>query len=194
MFEKVSLEEFERAYKEYFFPGQKPQIRTHPGDIDIYLEESEKLEELWNNIRLPRRSTPQSAGYDFHIPFTLNALPGQTYMIPTGIKANLSRICGGSYDTMGTNKPCFLALYPRSSLGFQYGFCMDNTVGIIDQDYYNNEGNEGHIMVGFTVQKDLKFNPEDRFFQAVIQSYYVMKNELDPVRAVRIGGLGSTGK
>ena len=43
MFEKVSLEEFKRAYKEYFFPGQQVQIRTHPVDIDTYLKESEKL-------------------------------------------------------------------------------------------------------------------------------------------------------
>ena len=194
MFEKVSLKEFERAYKEYFLPtvtrGRVHSIK----DIDIYTKESEKLEELWKNIKLPRRSTPQSAGYDFHIPFTLNAVPEKTYMVPTGIKANLKYVRNGPYSGVSTNKPIFLALYPRSSLGFQYGFCMDNTVGIIDQDYYNNEGNEGHIMVGFTVQKDLKFNPGDRFFQAVIQSYYIMLNELTPINPSRSGGLGSTGK
>ena len=193
MFEKVSLKEFERAYKEYFLLKNITGMIS-PEDMNIYMEESKKLEELWKNIKLPRRSTPQSAGYDFHIPFTLNAVPEKTYMIPTGIKANLKYVCNGPYGGISTNKPTFLALYPRSSLGFQYGFCMDNTVGIIDQDYYNNEGNEGHIMVGFTVQKDLKFNPGDRFFQAVIQSYYIMPNELTPANSSRIGGLGSTGK
>ena len=187
MFAKVSFEEFSKAYTNYIVERAEEGLRP------LYeLDESTK-KELWGAIELPVRSTPKSAGYDFRIPFKLVALPGRTYMVPTGIKANMERVCSQN-ETDGTCINCFLALYPRSSLGFNYGFCMDNTVGIIDQDYYNNENNEGHIMVGFTVQKAITFKPGDRFFQAVIEGYYTMPNELSPVNMSRTGGLGSTGK
>lgn len=42
-----------------------------------------------------------------------------------------------------------LQCYPRSGLGFKYRMQLDNTVGIIDSDYYNSD-NEGHIMAKLT--------------------------------------------
>ena len=33
--------------------------------------------------------------------------------------------------------------YPRSGLGFKFRLQLNNTVGIIDSDYYNSD-NEGH--------------------------------------------------
>ena len=42
-----------------------------------------------------------------------------------------------------------LAVFPRSSLGFKYRLQLNNTVGIIDSDYFFSD-NEGHIFVKLT--------------------------------------------
>ena len=39
-----------------------------------------------------------------------------------------------------------LAIFPRSGLGFKYRLQLNNTVGIIDSDYFNSD-NEGHILL-----------------------------------------------
>ncbi|MBQ1411946.1 MAG: deoxyuridine 5'-triphosphate nucleotidohydrolase, partial [Clostridia bacterium] len=75
-------------------------------------------------IPLPRRATVGSAGYDFALPFDLTLQPGETAKIPTGIRA---RIAEG----------WVLMIYPRSGLGFKYRLQLNNTVGVIDSDYYH---------------------------------------------------------
>ena len=122
-------------------------------------------------------------------------VPGKVYKIGTGIKCDLSKICpvktedgeDGYLDI-----PAYLALYPRSSMGMKYGFELLNTVGIIDSDYYNNESNEGHIMVACKVSEPVTLNRGDRFVQGIITPYYLMEN--DNVNNKRIGGMGSTGE
>ena len=42
-----------------------------------------------------------------------------------------------------------LQCYPRSGLGFKFRLQLNNTVGIIDSDYYNSD-NEGHIFAKIT--------------------------------------------
>ena len=42
-----------------------------------------------------------------------------------------------------------LKCYPRSGLGFKYRLQLNNTVGIIDSDYYYSD-NEGHIFAKIT--------------------------------------------
>ena len=42
-----------------------------------------------------------------------------------------------------------LSLYPRSGLGFRHRLQLDNTVGIIDSDYFEAK-NEGHILIKMT--------------------------------------------
>ena len=74
----------------------------------------------------------------------------------------------------------------------KYGFELLNTVGIIDSDYYNNESNEGHIMVACKVSEPVTLNRGDRFVQGIITPYYLMEN--DNVNNKRIGGMGSTGE
>lgn len=149
----------------------------------------------YNDIMIPKRSTINAAGYDFFIPFKLEMVPGKVYKIGTGIKCDLSKICpvktedgeDGYLDI-----PAYLALYPRSSMGMKYGFELLNTVGIIDSDYYNNESNEGHIMVACKVSEPVTLNSGDRFVQGIITPYYLMEN--DNVNNKRIGGMGSTGE
>ena len=56
--------------------------------------------------------------------------------IPTGIRVEM-------------NDGWVLAVFPRSSLGFKYRLQLNNTVGIIDSDYFFSD-NEGHIFVKLT--------------------------------------------
>ena len=42
-----------------------------------------------------------------------------------------------------------LKCYPRSGLGFKYRLQLNNTVGIIDSDYFYSD-NEGHIFAKLT--------------------------------------------
>ena len=91
--------------------------------LDIPLNE---IEGIYETIKLPKRATEFSAGYDFftHIPFDLE--PNQTIKIPTGIR------CIMENDWV-------LKLYPRSGLGFKYRLELDNTVGIVDNDYFESD-------------------------------------------------------
>ena len=92
------------------------------------------LKEEYNDIKIPSRATMWSAGYDFSTPFSFELEPKEVINIPTGIKARM-------------HNEDVLKIYIRSSLGFKYGISLVNSVGIIDSDYYNNKGNQGHIHI-----------------------------------------------
>lgn len=135
---------------------------------------------LWESIRLPRRATSGSAGYDFFTPaeFTLSA--GESLLLPTGIRAKIT-------------DGWFLACFPRSGLGFKYRLQLDNTVGIIDSDYYFTP-NEGHIFVRMTNDsregKQLTVAAQNAFMQGIFLPYGLTMD--DSTETVREGGLGST--
>ena len=143
-----------------------------------YLKNGSK--ETYLDILLPKRATAYSAGYDFFAPetFTLNA--GETIKIATGIRA---RIDAG----------WVLKIYPRSSLGFKYRLSLDNTVGIIDGDYFNAD-NEGHIFIKMTNNGIAPLTVEKG--KAVAQGVFVEYGitEDDEVIEERHGGFGSTDK
>ena len=130
--------------------------------------------------RLPRRATKGSAGYDFFSPIDFTLAPGETINFPSGIRA---RIDDG----------WVLLIYPRSGLGFKYRLQLDNSVGIVDSDYYNSD-NEGHIF--FKITNDSKENKEIHiergaaFAQGIFVPFGITLD--DVVTAERNGGLGST--
>lgn len=171
MFEKVSYDTFKDA------------LISHGGAT---LEESD-IEYMYNQIKLPERSTKNSAGYDFFSPIGLTVPAGACVIIPTGIKCNLKTTESDENGQIGK----FLALYPRSSYGFKYGMRLMNTVGIIDEDYYNNQENEGHIMVAINTMNEFKLNFGDKFCQGIVQPYYKLSGEAE-VETTRQGGIGST--
>ena len=84
---------------------------------------------------------------------------------------------------------------PRSGLGFKYRLQLDNTVAIIDEDYYNNPGNEGHIWFKLTNDsrdgKGVQLNMGDAMCQGIILSYLIVDD--DNAQGNRVGGFGSTG-
>lgn len=105
-FHKVSFEQFKEGWM-----GEFPQTTEA------------KLQKIYEDIKLPKRATAGSAGYDFYTPETFSLKSGETIKIPTGICVEME-------------EGWVLKLYPRSGLGFKYRLQLDNSVGIIDSDYF----------------------------------------------------------
>lgn len=141
-----------------------------------------EAENVYERIPLPTRSTAGSAGYDFKSPISFTLNPGETIKIPTGIRARME-------------EGWVLMIYPRSGLGFKYRLQLNNTVGVIDSDYYNSD-NEGHIFIKITNDsnegKVLNVNEGDGFAQGIFMPFGITED--DECEAVRNGGFGSTGK
>lgn len=146
-----------------------------------FLEDS-KIDGIYENIKLPKRATSGSAGYDFFAPFDFTLSPGETIKIPTGIRAE-------------TENGWVLMLYPRSGLGFKYRLQLNNTVGVIDSDYFYSD-NEGHIIAKITncsnENKTVCVKAGEAFIQGIFMPFGITED--DDVTAVRNGGFGSTGK
>ena len=160
-FEKVSFLEFKKSF---------------PEATDNFIAE------LYDSVKLPRRATAGSAGYDFYSIIDFELAPGESITMPTGIRVKMS-----------PNQ--FLMIVPRSGLGFKYKMELANTVGIIDSDYYYSD-NEGHIMM-----KIVNCSNEGKTFsvergkgiaQGIFLPYGVTSD--DDVTETRNGGFGSTDK
>lgn len=159
----------------------------------------------YNKIAKPERSTKNSAGYDFRLPFDIDIPADTPVIIPTGIIADMNNLFQFDIEDQVAEElklyiddkredipnSVFLGLYPRSSLGFKYGMRLLNTVGIIDSDYAHNESNEGHIMVGIICSKPMRLEQGTKFCQGIIQPFFVMED--DKADGERTGGMGSTG-
>ncbi len=135
----------------------------------------------YEQIRLPQRATVGSAGYDFYIPMDVTLEVGQEITIPTGIRVRME-------------EGWVLMCCPRSGLGFKFRLQLNNTVGIIDSDYYYAQ-NEGHIMARLTndskTGKVLELKAGQAFMQGIFLPYGITTD--DVVESKRQGGFGSTG-
>jgi len=136
----------------------------------------------YDTIKIPKRKTISSAGYDFFLPFNLIIKPNETIKIPTGIKVCLE-----------ANE--FLSIVVRSSLGIKYNMRMCNQVGIIDADYYNNEENEGHIITFIKNEGSeiVELEQGKGFVQGILLNYLTVSDE-ESINDRRNGGFGSTDK
>ena len=136
--------------------------------------------QLYEEVILPKRASTCSAGYDFFALQDFTLQPNQTIKIPTGIRVKIQ-------------EGWVLKIYPRSSLGFKYKLRLDNTVGIIDSDYYYAD-NEGHIYIKITNCGDTPLTVEKgkAFAQGVFVEYGITED--DECEAQRTGGFGSTDK
>lgn len=143
-----------------------------------YLENGTKEE--YTGILLPKRATTGSAGYDFYLPKSISVSPNETIKIATGVRCKI-------------DNGWVLKIYPRSSLGFKYRLTLNNTVGIIDSDYYLAD-NEGHIFIKMTNcgDKPLILEKGMAFAQGIFVEYGITYD--DECENIRTGGLGSTDK
>ena len=142
--------------------------------------EGENAQAVYDDIKLPKRATSGSAGYDFYAPFDIKLAPNETVKIPTGIRAWIE-------------DGWVLKIYPRSGLGFKFRLQLNNTVGIIDSDYYNSD-NEGHIFIKLTNDtnegKTVEIPKGTGFAQGIFLEYGITLD--DDADGVRNGGFGST--
>lgn len=168
-FEKVSLEQFREDIANEFYKGQ-----------ELPPEVEQEIKRMWEGIALPHRATTGSAGYDFKAPFTFELRPGETMKIPTGVRVKI-------------DDGWWLGCLPRSGLGFKFRLQLDNTMGVIDSDYYNSD-NEGHIFAKITndskSQKNVRVEGGTGFMQAIFIPYGITYS--DDTDGVRNGGMGST--
>lgn len=143
---------------------------------------ADEAAKIYGDIKLPGRATKGSAGYDFFAPFDIKLTPGETIKIPTGIRAEM-------------DEDWVLKLYPRSGLGFKYRLQLNNTVGIIDSDYFYSD-NEGHIFVKLTNDSNegrtVEIPKGTGFVQGIFLEYGITVD--DEVETARNGGFGSTTK
>ena len=164
-FHKVSFEQFKESWDDSF-PGAS----------------EEEIKEIYDQIKLPKRATRGSAGYDFFSPVDFELKPGETIKIPTGIRVFIE-------------SDWVLNIFPRSGLGFKFRLQMNNTVGIIDSDYYNSD-NEGHLFVKLTndsnEDKSLSLKAGQGMVQGIFFEFGIVED--DDVTEERNGGFGSTTK
>lgn len=170
-FEKVSYEQFEKDVIENMI-----DIMGH----DIINKDC--IQDFYDNIHLPKRATRDSAGYDFFFPFPQRALQSESVMhIPTGVKCKIP-------------EGWWLGIFPKSSLGINYRVQMDDTIAVIDGDYYNCAKNEGHICVKLAnndrYNRILRIDSGESYCQGIFLPYGIILE--DNETAVRTGGLGST--
>lgn len=167
-FEKVSKEQYKKDYdaSAWAIHNEDPALA---------------LNFCYDNTQLPRRATKGSAGYDFFAPCDIVITPHSTAFIRTGIKCQIE----DGY---------VLELYPRSGLGFKYRVALNNTVGIIDSDYYNNDKNEGHIMCKLynPSGETILIKKGEAYMQGIFKEFFLADEE--EVTAERVGGIGSTTK
>ena len=160
-FHKVSFQRFQKDWENEY--GSRADLR-----------------EIYESIRLPKRATKGSAGYDFYAPTDIVLQPGEGARVFTGIRVEM-------------DESWALTCYPRSGLGFKFRMQLDNTVGIIDSDFFYSD-NEGHIQAKITndsrTGKTLTIPAGTGFMQGIFLEYGVTVD--DDASALRNGGLGST--
>ncbi|MCH5274532.1 MAG: deoxyuridine 5'-triphosphate nucleotidohydrolase [Lachnospiraceae bacterium] len=165
---------------QFFKVSEQNFIDAMKEDFPEYTEAD--IKDMYESLILPNRATKGSAGYDFHAPFAFCLPPGSTIKIPTGVRVKI-------------NEGWVLKLYPRSGLGFKYRLQMNNTVGIIDSDYFDSD-NEGHIFAKITndsnEDKTLEIGAGAGFMQGIFVEYGITVD--DDAEGVRNGGFGSTTK
>lgn len=153
-----------------------------------------------DGIKMPRRSTFGSAGYDFFAPDTYELKPGEWTMIDTGVSLDdYDEVLRFDVESEVYEDDVvidevdyevgrwFMMLAPRSGLSNKVGFRIRNTVGIIDMDYRDT------IKVMVTVDEPYTLAEGEKFVQGIIIPFGVFRGEIEPSET-RTGGHGSTGR
>lgn len=140
----------------------------------------EKVKRMEEDIKLPERSTLNSAGYDFF------AIEDITFPAKT-----ITRVFTGVKCELMPNQVLILA--NRSSNPSKKGLVLLNGIGVIDADYYGNPDNDGEIAFEFYNMLDevVEIKKGEKLGQGLILKFD--KVEDDYVTNVRKSGWGSTG-
>jgi dUTP pyrophosphatase len=139
-----------------------------------------KVEKVRPHAIIPRFQSDLAAGFDFHAARSISILPGETVLVPTGLKMELP------YYTE-------MQIRPRSGLAKRWGHYMPNSPGTVDADYRG----EIMIMVRNTQNHHIFITRGDRIAQGIIAP--VIRCAMKEVEKVNetargSGGFGSTGR
>lgn len=144
----------------------------------------EKVKRMEEDIKLPERSTLNSAGYDFFAIEDIIFNPKTITRVFTGVKCELM-----------PNQVLILA--NRSSNPSKKGLVLLNGIGVIDADYYGNPDNDGEIAFEFYNMLDevVEIKKGEKLGQGFILKFDKVEDDYisDPYKT-RSGGFGSTGK
>ena len=144
----------------------------------------EKVKRIEEDIKLPERSTLNSAGYDFFAIEDIIFNPETITRVFTGVKCELM-----------LNQVLILA--NRSSNPSKKGLVLLNGIGVIDADYYGNPDNDGEIAFEFYNMLDevVEIKKGEKLGQGLILKFDKVEDDYisDPYKT-RSGGFGSTGK
>lgn len=143
----------------------------------------EKVNRITEDIKLPERSTLDSAGYDF---FAI-----EDVILPA---KKLTRVMTGVKCELMPNQVLILA--NRSSNPSKKGLVLINGIGIIDADYYGNPDNDGEMGFEFynIFDEDVVIKKGERLGQGIIMKFDKTEDDYvsNPYKT-RVGGFGSTG-
>ena len=174
------------------------------------------------DLPMPKRSTEDSAGYDFVVaedtilpPYDFfkdkihDAIMKEApdtdfygFIKPLTLEkvAALTKELKAKIPLVSTGMKCYLEpgqyleLSARSSTPLKHWLIIGNSIGIIDKDYADNPDNEGEIF--FQIINLLPFAVElkrgERIGQGIIKRYEVTDD--DVATGKRMGGHGSTGQ
>lgn len=148
--------------------GDKVKVRKFEFVSRVYKKD-------FRMLRLPERSTANSAGYDFYSPEAVILEPGEIKYVKTGVKA---------YMESGE----MLVLCNRSSNPKNKGLVLVNGIGIVDADYADNPENEGEIAFAFMniTKLFIKIYPGDKLGQGIFVKYAITDD--DAASGERVGG------
>lgn len=141
----------------------------------------EKVNKITEDIKLPERSTLNSAGYDFFAIEDVTIPAKKLTRVMTGVKCELM-----------PNQVLILA--NRSSNPSKKGLILANGIGVVDADYYGNPDNDGEMGFEFynILDEDIVIKKGEKLGQGIIIKFD--KTEDDYVIKTRESGWGSTGK
>lgn len=140
----------------------------------------EKVKRMEEDVKLPERSTLNSAGYDFFALEDIIFNPESITRVFTGVKCELM-----------PNQVLILA--NRSSNPSKKGLVLLNGIGVVDADYYGNPDNDGEIAFEFynMLNEPVEIKKGEKLGQGLILAFD--KTEDDFVTKIRESGWGSTG-
>jgi dUTP pyrophosphatase len=133
------------------------------------------------DLPLPRRATPHSAGLDLHarVDGPLVIGPGERALVPTGF-------------AMAMPEGFEAQVRPRSGLAIKQGLTLLNSPGTVDSDY---RGEVGVVLVNLG-QESVTISRGDRIAQLVVQRIprvRISEVEALPDSKRGTGGFGHTG-
>lgn len=166
------------------------------------------------NIRLPQRATFHAAGYDLEaaetvvIPsfwrdlFRFLSMEAKQWIFASPDKSKEKTIDSGNLlkpSLVPTGLKAYmqedeyLQIINRSSNPLKRFLSLPNSVGIIDQDYYNNPDNEGHLfvqLINFGLSDQI-IHKGDRIAQGIFTQFLKVDDDQGG-QTQRTGGFGSS--